>query len=434
MKKTVSICTRVEGHGAINFFIDKNEISSVNFELHAIRGFENILKKKKILDVPRIASRICGLCYAAQTIASCKAIEDILEIELSEQSIDLRRLLMIGELINSHSMHFFFQALPDLFVILKGEPRPASLGELLKFDRQLTTNMFELIKLGKETVNIFGGRDAHPITPVVGGMSHAPSKKALINVRRNFHKAINNLKWVIEKYHEMFSEEDPPVDYSLGDSAFLALNNHGNYDRYAGLLKIKQNDKTLAEFTAREYPKYIDRDRKMPGIHTYFDGEQKLYVGPLARNNLIENYGDKEIQPLLYYYGKKWQTNLLFSNYLRLIEMLAESYEALRLLDESKLTKPTDLTIPTTIQNSEGMGVVEAPRGTLLHHYKVDEKGYLDEVKLWVATEINIPTINDVLKHQSKKYYQEVKDLEAVKTHAQMILRTFDPCIACATH
>ncbi len=434
MKKTVSICTRVEGHGNINIFLNKNEISSVNFELHAVRGFENILKKKMMLDVPRIASRICGLCYAAQTITSCKAIEDILEIEPSEQSIQLRRLLMIGELINSHSMHFFFQALPDLFVILKGEKQPPTLNEMLKFDPQLTSNMFDLIKLGKETVSIFGGRDAHPIIPVVGGMSHAPSKKELNLVRKNFHKAVNNLKWVIERYHELFGEDDPPAGYSLDDCAFLAMHNHGNYDRYSGLLELKQGDKKLAEFSPRDYREYIDRDRKMPGIHTYMDGEQRLFVGPLARNNIIENYGDKEIQPLLYYYGKKWQTNLLFSNYLHLVEMLAEAYEALNILDESKLTKPIELTIPTTIKNMEGMGVVEAPRGTLLHHYTVDEKGYLEDVKLWVATEINIPTINAVLKTQSRKYYEAVKDLEAVKTRAQMILRTFDPCISCATH
>jgi len=434
MKKTVTMCTRVEGHGIINFFLQKNEISSVNFEIQDIRGFENILLKKKLLDVPRIASRVCGLCYASQTIASCKAIEGMYEIEPANQSIQLRRLLMIGEMINSHSMHFFFQALPDLFVILKGQSNSLSLRELLQFDPQLTSNMFELIKIGKELANIFGGRATHPIAPTIGGVIIAPSKKNIGFARKYLQKAINNIKWTIEKFQENFSQTEPPSDYNLEDFTFLGNHNNEKYDRYSGVLRLKQKDRILTDFPVKDYSQYIDKDRTLPGIYAHINGEQKLYVGPIARYHIIEDYGIGEIEPYLDYLSEVWHNNLFYSHYLRLIEMLVESYEGLAILEDSKITNPIELPPLDSIKKVEGIGVVEAPRGTLIHHYHVNNKMVIDNVKLLVATEINIPTINEILTKQSKKIYEQVQDLEQVKKQAQIILRSFDPCISCATH
>lgn len=437
MSKTVTMCTRVEGHGSLRISLQKNEISGVYFEIQAFRGFENILLNKKLIDVPRIVSRVCGLCYASHAITSCRAIESMFELEPSSQSIQLRRLLMIGELINSHSMHFFFQAFPDLFVILKGQSNPLPLSELLQYDRQLTSKMFELIKIGKELITIFGGRSAHPITPIIGGISHAPTKKNIGTARKYVQQALTNIKWVIERYQELFFQDEPPAKFSLGNPTFLAIYNKGKYDRYGGLLQLKQNNAVVANFPGVDYSQHFDWREDiqgaLPGIYTVA-GDSKLFVGPISRYHIIKDYGIGEVEPYLDYFSKAWQGNLLYSHYLRLIEILAEIYEGLAILENTKLFKPIKIAPLTSIKNKEGVGVVEAPRGTLIHHYHVNDKQLIDNVKLLVATEINIPTINNILTRQSQKLFGETQDLEQVKRQAQIILRSFDPCISCATH
>ncbi len=440
MKKTIALCTRVEGHGQLNFFLEKNEIDRVNFEIQAIRGFENILTKKKVLDVPRIASRVCGLCYASQTIASCKAIEDALHIQPSEQSIKLRRLLMVGELINSNSMHFFFQAFPDLFIILKGQECPLSLEELVRFDPQLTTNMFELIKIGKELEEYIGGRSTHPITPIIGGISYAPSKKRIGMARKLIQKAINNVKWVIERYQEIFSGTEPPEDFILNEPIYLGIHNRGIYDTYEGMLQLKRGASILADFKKEDYYQYIDKlenvKGELPGIYALVKGQHRILVGPLARYHIVSDYKSDEVASYLKFIEKSWQNNLIISNYLRLIEILAKCYEGLDILEDTTLSTPIELTLSNLKfeKETEGIGIVEAPRGTLIHHYHINTKGELSNVKLLVATEINIPIINELLTKQSKKLYTQFQNLEQVKSHAQMLLRSFDPCISCATH
>jgi len=434
MKTTVAVCTRVEGHGDIKILFQKNEISNINFEILAFRGFENILLNKKLIDVPRIVSRVCGLCYASQTIASCKAIENIFEIEPSIQSIMLRRLLMIGELINSHSLYFFFQAFPDLFVLLKGQGNPKSLEELVRFDPQLTSFMFELIKTGRELANIFGGRYTHPITPVIGGMANSPSKKNLGVARKYLQKILENLKWIIERYQDFVAGITPPEEFNLENPTFLGMHNKGKYDNYMGTLRLKQDEEVLADFPVNEYSQYMDRDRTLPGIYAHVKGDQKLLVGPLARYNIVEDYGVPEVKAALEAIDKTWKRNLLVSNYLRLVEMLTLCYEGLRIMEDSKLTNPIEILPQTSLKRPEGVGIVEAPRGTLIHHYHANNKLVLEKIQLLVATEINIPTINDILTKQGQKLYTASQDLEKVKRQAQMIVRTFDPCISCATH
>lgn len=435
-KKTIAMCTRVEGHGKLNIFIDKNEISNVFFEIEAFRGFENILMNKRIIDVPRILSRVCGLCYASQTITSCKAIEDAFGIEPGEQSIRLRRLLMVGELLNSHSMHFFLQALPDLFVILNGRKKPLSLSKLNKEEPQMTAKMFELIRIGKNLVGIFGGRTAHPITPVIGGISHAPSKSSLTAARKDLQTARDHVTWVLERFQELFLQADPP-ECSVGDSLFLGTHNYDRYERYDGMLRLRRDGTNVANFSLKDYSKYLDldSDRNVPRIYAHHEKEeQKLLVGPISRYHVIEDYGIEEVEPYLEFISVPWRKNILLSNYLRLIEMFVEIHEGLSILEDAKLIKPIEIPTLDSLKNSEGIGAVEAPRGTLIHHYQVNDELVLTGAKLLVATEISIPTINDIITRESKELYEKTKDLEQVKARAQMIVRSFDPCISCATH
>ncbi len=432
--KVVEVCSRVEGHGNVNLYLNNqnDEISHVDFEIKAYRGFENILIGKKLIDIPKITSRICGLCHASQSIVSCKSIESIYDLEPSERSILLRKLLLAGELIKSHSMHFFFQSFPDLLKIFNIKQIFPSLYELINYNPQLTTNFYELIKIGNDIDKLFGGRSVHLISPIPGGMIYVPSRKNITMARKYVQKAILNLEWIIEKFIELFSTQIPPIEFELPPNlTYFGLHNHGTYDRYSGIFGMKQNSQKTVNFLTKNYSTYFDKDPELRGIN--FENEENILVGPLARNKIIERYPSDEISNYLSYFDKQWHNNLLFTNFLRLTEMYVESHQILEILDDPTLDTKEILPVFNSKKNHEGIGVVEAPRGTLMHHYYVNDTDSITKVKLFIATEINIPLINEMITNYAQKLYEK-NDINTVKEEIQMMIRAFDPCISCATH
>ena len=432
MQKVIDVCTRVEGHGNVKIFIQNDEISNVEFEILAFRGFENILIGKKLSDVPKIVSRICGLCHASQTIVSCKSIEEIYNIKANHQSVLIRRLLMAGELLKSHSMHYFFQSFPDLLNIFNIYTKPIGIYDLIKYNPQLTSHIYDIIKIGNNIDKIFGGRSIHTITPIPGGVIYRPSQKRKNIVEKYFAKVISNLEWIIENFIDLFSEFTPPEDFMLPNVKFLSLNNNRSYDRYDGILTMKKGLTKYQDFRLEEYLNYFDKDPTIWGID-FVDKNQNYLVGPISRNQIVETYGSDEISGYLNLFDKKWRNNILFANFLRLLEMFVESQNSLNILEDPILKSTIPLPNFNSIISREGIGVVEAPRGTLIHHYRINKRNILEEAKLFIATEINIPLINEMISNYARKLYEK-EDIHSVKKKIQKIIRAFDPCISCATH
>ncbi len=432
MQKVIDVCTRVEGHGNVKIFIQNDEISNVEFEILAFRGFENILIGKKLSDVPKIVSRICGLCHASQTIVSCKSIEDMYNIKANHQSVLIRRLLMAGELLKSHSMHYFFQSFPDLLNIFNIYTKPIDIYDLIKYNPQLTSHIYDIIKIGNNIDKIFGGRSIHTITPIPGGVIYRPSRKRKNIAEKYFAKVISNLEWIMENFIDLFSEFTPPEDFMLPNVKFLSLNNNRSYDRYDGILTMKKGLTKYQDFRLEEYLNYFDKDPTMWGID-FVDKNQNYLVGPISRNQIVETYGLDEISGYLNLFDKKWRNNILFANFLRLLEMFVESQNSLKILKDPILKSTIPLPNFSSIISREGIGVVEAPRGTLIHHYRINKRNILEEAKLFIATEINIPLINEMISNYARKLYEK-EDIHSVKKKIQKIIRAFDPCISCATH
>lgn len=432
MQKVIDVCTRVEGHGNVKILLQQDEISNVEFEILAFRGFENILIGKKLSDVPKIVSRICGLCHASQTIVSCKSIEKMYNIKANQQSVLVRRLLMAGELLKSHSMHYFFQSFPDLLNIFNICTKPIELYDLIKFNPQLTSHIYDIIKIGNDIDKIFGGRSIHPITPIPGGNIYRPSQKRKNIAEKYFVKAISNLEWIIENFIDLFSKLTPPEDFMLPNVKFLSLNNNRSYDRYDGILTMKKGLKKYQDFRLEEYNNYFDKDPTIWGID-FVDKNQNYLVGPISRNKIVETYESDEISEYLMLFDKKWRNNILFANFLRLLEMFVESQNSLKILENPILKSSIPLSNFNSIISREGIGVVEAPRGTLIHHYRINKRNTIEEAKLFIATEINIPLMNEMISDYARKLYEK-KDLNTVKKEIQKIIRAFDPCISCATH
>ncbi|TKJ23203.1 MAG: hypothetical protein CEE43_03460 [Promethearchaeota archaeon Loki_b32] len=434
MLKVVDVCKRVEGHGEVRILLQNDEVLSVNLEFEIYRGFENFLIGKNLFDIPKIISRICGLCYASQTIASCKTIEDIYNIEVSEHNILLRRLLMSAELIKSHSMNFFFQTLPDLLTIFNLSQKTFSPYELIKYYPQLTTSLYDLIKVGNEINELFGGRSVHLISLVPGGVIYSPSRKSITLARKYFQKALVILEWIIEKFIQLFANQTPPKEFDLPKFISLALTNYGNYDRYSGSLRFKENNKNFIEFEKQNYSTYFGKEINLRGIDFYFENEKNVIVGPFSRFNIVENYGIDEIPTYLDYFNKSWKNNILFTNFIRLLEMYIESYQGLQILDNPSLNIREKLPSLNSIKNLDGIGVIEAPRGVLIHHYHLNKSNYVDRINLFIATEFNLSLINDMITKYAQELFERTGDINLVKKKIQMIIRAFDPCISCATH
>ncbi len=428
LQKIVEPCKRIEGIGNIKILLKGDTIDHVEFEIPEIRGFENILVNKKIQDIPRIVSRICGLCHASQAIVSNKAIEDIYGISPPSQSIILRRILLIGELIKSHVMHYFFQSFPDLLKIFNFQEL-SNPYELMQFDPQLTSSVFDLIKLGSEIDKIFGGRYVHLISCISGGVIYKPSQISINLIRKLLQKGSNHAKYLIENFIKLFSTKTPPSSFDLPKINYLGLSNR---DRYNGKIVIK-NYKNQFNFSEKDYQSYFNKDVGVFGISFHRNNNMGLITGPIAREKINEISVTERIAPYFNKINENWKQSILFQNFLELIEVDHEIHQCLKLLNEDSLNKRIDLPDLGEIQKSEGIGILEAPRGLLMHHYKINLNESVIQAKLFIATEINIPLMN----FMTLKYARDLHKNEAidkVKKKIIQMIRAFDPCISCATH
>lgn len=436
MLKVVETCTRIEGHGSVKIYLKNDEVNQVIFDLAAYRGFESFLVGKNLFDMPKIVSRICGLCHASQSIVSCKAIEDMYEITLPEQFIILRKLLLTGELLKSHGMHFMFQAFPDLLQLLNIKNKLLTTYELLKEYPNYTSKFLGIINIGNQLDKIFGGRAIHLITPVPGGVIYSASNKKLKLAQKYLEIASNSMEWIMDKSIEIFSSKAPPEAFNLPPTNMIALHDYGSYDRYNGILRIKNSSDKTMDFLPQNYMSYFTKISNTRGIDILFEKDNPVLVGPMARKNLIENYNDGElgISNYLDCFSDSWKNNMLFTNMIRLMEMLREIKSSITFLQNPVLNDQISLEPCQELKKNEGIGVLEAPRGLLIHHYKINSNKQITEVKLFIATEFNLPLIDNMITTNAKLLYEKTGDLNLIKEDSQKIIRSFDPCISCATH
>ncbi len=435
MKRIIEPVTRIEGHGKVTIFIKNGEVSSANFDMYLPRGFEKILIDKLVEDVPRITSRICGLCSSAHAIAACKAMEKIYDINPSKPSILMRKLLLIGELIRSHSLHFFYFAFPDMISLLENNREKYSIEQLSKVEPELVDKMFKVIKIGNELLDHIGGRVPHPVTSLIGGMSKNLSEKEVVGLQSNLRRGTTIVRQIVEKLLEYMNKiGEPPELFNIKEPVFMGLNENGNFNLYEGNIRIIKDKKILADFEPEQYTKFINVDKKTQGIKTNLNGGEQLLTGPMARNQIVQRYGVYEVHSLLDEITNGWKQNLLYSNFLRLIEILASMYDAILMLNDPDLIEEFEMPSFDKVITPTGTGVVEAPRGTLIHQYRVNKNNLVESATIITATEFNLPTIDQKLLETCKESYQKTQDVEKLKEEAKIAIRTFDPCVSCATH
>lgn len=435
---------RIEGHGRISLFLgDDDRVSDAHFEITEFRGFERFLQDRMIWEMPLITSRICGVCPVSHHLAAVKAVEAMYEVEVPRSARLLRELLHLGGLSQDHALHFFFLAGPD-FLTGDGAGSRDILG-VIKGAPELALKAIGLRKTGQHIVVTVGGRASHPVAAIPGGMSKTITAQERDEIARMVAAGMDDALMAAEIAREStmrLLEQYPGYGRAPMPSMGM-LGEGGAFELYDGTVNVMSPEGAIAErFAPAEYAEHI-AERSMPHSYarapylTALGAENGSYrVGPLARLNLAESMPGPRSQELMEAYraelGRPVHAVLAY-HWARMIELVA-SYERMStiLADDELLAEPHRV----KVERGAGVGIaaIEAPRGTLFHHYEADDVGRVTRANLIVATTHNTPSLDAAVLQAVAGIGRDEAIDEAMVRQMELGIRAHDPCLSCATH
>jgi len=458
-KITIDPITRLEGHGKIEIFLDdEGNCDRACLQIPELRGFEKFSEGRPAEEMPRITTMICGVCPTAHHIASTKALDDLFKVEPTSAAKKIRELMYNAFQAEDHILHFFFLGGPDFVV---GPQAPAAernvLGVIAKVGLETGRKVIEVRKRLRGILRIIGGKPVMPTCGLPGGVSKQITEEERETIIDAAEYAVDFSKFALELFDDVVLKNKDYVDLITGDiykhrTYYMGLvdgNNKVNF--YDGLIRVVDpNGKEFAKFRAQEYLNHI-REHVEPWTYVKFsylknvgwkgfvDGEESgvFRVAPLARLNVADGMATplaQEAYEKMYEVlgGKPVHSTLAF-HWARLVEALYASERVLELARDPELTSPDIVNLPTQTPK-EGIGVVEAPRGTLIHHYQTDDRGILTKVNLIVATQNNSAAINMSVEKAAKSLIKNGEVPDGILNMIEMAFRAYDPCHACATH
>ncbi len=456
---TIDPITRLEGHGKIEIFLDeKGEVKETFVCVPELRGFEKFCEGRKAEDMPQLTSRICGVCPVAHHFAATKALDACFGVQPTPLAKKLRELMYCGYIIYDHILHFYFLGGPDLIV---GPTSPREkrniLGVMEKVGVELSRAVIQHRAYGQLITEILGGKATHPVSGIPGGVTKGLDEEERKRIEEMVLSCKEFALKTLDLYHTLVLEnpeyvgmlKNPNFSLDLYNMGLVDDNNQLNF--YDGSVRVcAPTGKEFLKFEARDYLNYISEEVvewsyvKIPylkeiGFAGLKDGSSSgLYrVGPLGRINVSEGMPTKEAQReyerMVSFFGKKPFTNVFAYHWARLVELLYATERAEALIKEEGITgenfRNLNLGSP-----GEGVGIVEAARGTLIHHYKLTEDGRIKEVNLIVATTNNKGAINLSVKQGAREYIKGGKVSEDILNLCEMFFRAYDPCFGCASH
>jgi F420-non-reducing hydrogenase large subunit len=460
--KTVVIdpITRLEGHGKIEIFLnDEGDVENAYLQIPELRGFEKFCEGRPAEEMPRITPRICGVCPEAHHLASTKALDAVFHVDPPAAAKKLRELFYCAHMIHSHIAHFYALAGPDFVLGPTSDPAQRNiLGVIAKVGLEIGGEVIKHRAYAQDIQAVIGGKATHPVCGLPGGMSKSITEEERKDFEEKAKSLVEFAKFSLKLFDDLVLANKEYADLILGDiytmkSYYMGLvdsNNKVNF--YDGDIRVVDPEgKEVAKFKPANYLEYIAEHTepwsylKFPflkkiGWKGMVDGKDSgVYrVNSLARLNVADGMttplAQAEYEKLFATLGGKPVHATLAFHWARLVELLYSAERLLELCKDAEITSPNVRTIPTAIPD-EGVGVVEAPRGTLFHHYQTDEKGLIRKVNLIVATVQNNPAMNISIKNAAQGLIKNGKVVsEGLLNMIEMAFRAYDPCMACATH
>ena len=461
MKKiTIDPITRLEGHGKIEIFLnDAGEVENSYFQVPELRGFEKFSEGRLAEDMPQITQRICGVCPEAHHIASTKCLDGLFHVDPPSPAKKLRELFYSSFYVTDHTTHFYILAGPD-FVM--GPEAPVAerniLGVIAKVGLELGGAVINTRMKNHHIIQMLGGRAVHPVFGLPGGVSKGLNEEERKEVEQIAKDSVEFAKLSLKVFEDIVLKNKEYLDMVLSDAYthrtyYMGLVDEKNkVNFYDGKVRVVDPDgKEFVKYAPREYLEHVAEHvepwtyvkipyLKKVGWKGFVDGKDSgvFRSTPLSRLNAADGMAtplaQAEYERFYSTLGGKPVHQTLATHWARLVELLYAAERLLELSKDPEITSPNIRTIPTTTPD-EGVGIVEAPRGTLTHHYITDEKGIIKKANLIVATVNNAAPINMSIKKAAQALIKPGKKItEGLLNRIEMAWRPYDPCWVCATH
>jgi F420-non-reducing hydrogenase large subunit len=457
---TIDPITRLEGHGKIEIFLDeRGDVANTYFQVPELRGFERFCVGRPVEEMPLLTNRICGVCPEAHHMAAAKAADAVYHVDPPPTAKKLRELLYSAFYVTDHATHFYALAGPDFIM---GPEAPVAerniLGVIHKVGLEIGGKVIQARKAGHNVVEIIGGRKVHPCTSIPGGLTKGITEEQRQEIETLGRWAVEFGQFSLKLFNEIVLGNKAYVDLILGDiythrTYYMGLvDDQNKVNFYDGRVRVVNPDgKEFVKYAPAEYAAHIAEHvepwtyLKFPylknvGWKGFVDGvDSGVYCAtPLSRLNAADGMAtplaQEEYDRFYSTLGGKPVHQRLATHWARLIELLYAAERWVELATDPEITSPNFHAIPTATP-TEGIGIVEAPRGTLTHHYTTDERGVLTKVNLIVGTTNNYAPISmSINKAASSLIKHGTVVTEGMLNMVEMAFRAYDPCLGCATH
>jgi len=445
----ISPVTRIEGHAQVAICLNNDDsVKEARFQVVDFRGFEKFTEGRPFYEMPSITSRSCGICPVSHLLASAKACDAIVGVSPPPTAIKLRRLMHMGQMIQSHALNFYYLAAPDLLLGMDSDPACRNIFGLIEKDPKLAMQGVKLRKFGQEIIEKIAGKRIHSSEWMLPGGAKWPlSKEKADYLRGNLPEALDSAQQILNLYKTWLQNFVEEVEnFGNFPSYYMGLvTPDGGLEHYDGTLTIMDKDgkvvarcvdpTTYSDFIGEAVEPYSFM--KFPYFKAVGYPQGFYRVGPLARLNVARHCGTPIADEELKEFKKLGKNGVVQStfhyHYARLVELLCCVEKAKELLEDPEILSE-HVTSKALVNNYEGVGVAEAPRGTLIHHYKVDEEGLITWNNMIIATEHNNIAYNKAVTQVAKKYVKARKLQEGMLNRVEAVIRAFDPCLSCATH
>jgi NAD-reducing hydrogenase large subunit len=453
--------TRIEGHAKITLQLgDDGLVEGARFHVTEFRGFEAFCRGRSVYEMPALTARTCGICPVSHVLTGAKAGDAILGVEPPPAALRLRQMMNLGQILQSHALSFFHLSAPDLLLGFDSDPAKRNVFGLIEQEPEIARRGIRMRRFGQEVIQSLGGRKVHPAWAVPGGVRGAPNggsggidPEARERLRAEFATILHDAKWAWARYGEIV-DAHPAEVLSFGEfpSYFMGIvSPDGTWEHHEGLLRfIDANGRRVGEdFPASRYDEVIgevadaDTYLKSP-YHLGAQGNAPITtdapgtyrVGPLARINLCERMGTPLADAALDEFRGEFGRMPLGSFHYhgaRLLEIMTAVERLGDMLDDPDLDRGP-LRAEAGINHLRGVGVSEAPRGTLFHDYRVDEDGLMTGVRMIIATGHNNLAMNRTIGQIARAFVRGPDIAEGALNRIEAGIRAYDPCLSCSTH
>lgn len=440
--------TRVEGHGKVTLLVDDdNHVRQARLHIVEFRGFERFIQGRPYWELPVLVQRLCGICPVSHHLAAAKAVDQLVGVDrLTPTAEMLRRLMHLGQTLQSHALHFFHLSTPDLLFGFEDAAAHRNIVSVLQEYPDTGLKGVKMRKYGQEVIRVVSGKRVHGSAAIPGGMNKALTAEDRDYLLKDIDEVIVWSQEVVDLSKRLFlSNEEYHQHFGAFPSNFMSLARaDGAFDIYHGGLRARDSlGRTIFDHVDyRDYGQYLKEEvrswsyMKFPYIVELGRENGWYRVGPLARVNNCDfmptPLAEAARQDFLAYGGGEPVRASLAFHWARMIEVLYCAEAIKELLHDPQLLG-RDLVVKGE-KRAEGVGVIEAPRGTLFHHYCIDENDVVTRANLIVSTTNNNQAMNEAVRAVANRYLDGRELTEGLLNHLEVAIRAYDPCLSCATH